>query len=110
MLRSMNELIGYRMSGLDGEIGEARDFLFDDSHWTVRYLVADTGNWLPGRKLIISPHWISRFDWEESKAHTDLTQSEIEKSPEYKASSPVNRDYEERLYDFYGRPVYWKRA
>jgi len=38
-----------KLNGLDGEIGTVREFCFDGLHWTVRYLVADTGNWLPGR-------------------------------------------------------------
>jgi hypothetical protein len=37
----------------------------------------------------------------------DLTQEAIKNGPEFDPSQPVNRAYEERLYDFHGRPVYW---
>ena len=37
------------VQGLDGEIGAAKEFHFDDQRWTIRPLAADTGRWLPGR-------------------------------------------------------------
>ena len=43
MLLSVNELTNYVLSAKDGEIGRCRDFLFDDEHWTIRYMVANTG-------------------------------------------------------------------
>ena len=46
MLRQATELNGYRLGSRDGEIGHAREFYFEDVNWTIRYLVADTGNWL----------------------------------------------------------------
>jgi len=32
----------------------------------------------------------------------------VEQSPKYDPSTPVNREYEVRMYDYYGRPVYWE--
>jgi len=55
MLSRAKTLHGYKLNGLDGEIGKVKEFYFDDRHWTVRYLVADTGNWLTGRQVLISP-------------------------------------------------------
>lgn len=197
MLRSMEELEGYVLEATDGEIGRCKDFLFDDRLWAVRYMLADTGKWLPGQKVlispislgepdwesrrfpvkltrdqvetspgierdepvsrqyeaelfahlgeprgdphlrsldevsgyridavddevghvedlivddgkvIVSPQWIEGFDWEKKLAHVGLTREQIENSPEFEAGAPVNREYETRLYDYYGRPVYW---
>jgi hypothetical protein len=56
MLNRTNTLTGYRLDSLDGEIGKVKEFYFDDRYWTIRYLVADTGNWLMGRQVLISPH------------------------------------------------------
>jgi hypothetical protein len=56
MLRSIKQLYGDKLGASDGEIGHVKDFYFDDQSWTVRYLVADTGSWLPGRQVLISPH------------------------------------------------------
>jgi len=55
MLRSVSELQGYVLAAKDGEIGLCKDFLFDDRHWVTRYKVADTGKWLPGRKVLVTP-------------------------------------------------------
>lgn len=49
MLRKMGDLKGFAIGARDGDIGEANVFIFDDKNWTVRYLVADTSRWLPGR-------------------------------------------------------------
>ena len=39
----------------DGDIGAVKDFYFDDQNRAVRYVVADTGKWLAGRQVLISP-------------------------------------------------------
>ncbi len=106
-LRSTEEVIGYHIQATDGEIGHVEDFIIDDDTWTIRYLVIDTRNWLPGRKVLIPPSWSVKIDWGQRLVSIDLTQGQIERSPEYDPSIPVNREYEARLYDFYGRPLYW---
>ena len=55
MLRSMKDLEGYEIRATDGPIGHVEDFYFDDAAWVIRYLVVDTGTWLSGRKVLISP-------------------------------------------------------
>ena len=55
MLRSIKQLHGAKLGASDGEIGHVKDFYFDDQNWAVRYVVADTGSWLPGRQVLISP-------------------------------------------------------
>ena len=54
MLCKATTLSGYRLNSLEGEIGKVKEFFFDDRYWTIRYLVADTGNWLTGRQVLIS--------------------------------------------------------
>ena len=51
MLRRAKDLNGYKLDARDGEIGKVKEFYFDDHSWTVRYLVADTGGWLSGRRF-----------------------------------------------------------
>ena len=106
-LRSVNEVIGYYIQARDGDIGHVEDFIVETETWAVQYMIIDTGNWLPGKKVLIAPHWVQAIDWNETKVFIDLTQHTIEKSPEYDPSEPVNRDYENRLFDYYGRPKYW---
>jgi len=106
-LRSTNEVEGYHIKANDGEIGHVEDFVVDDELWIIRYIVVDTRNWLPGKKVIVSPSWIERVDWLEKEVYIGLSKEEIQNSPTYDPSIPINRQYEERLYDFYGRPRYW---
>jgi len=107
-LRSVKEVIGYHIEAKDGEIGHVEDFIAEDESWTIRYLVVDTRNWLPGKKVLVSPLWVESIDWAESKVQIVLLRETLKDSPEYDPSTPVNREYEARLYDFYGRPKYWE--
>lgn len=108
-LRSMHEVMGYHIAAEDGEIGHVDDFIIDDETWMVRYMVVDTRNWLPGKKVLVSPSWVESVDWVERKAKVDMTREQVANSPEFNPSDAVNREYEVRLYDFYGRPKYWQR-
>ena len=49
MLRHESDVEGYAIHASDGLVGTVSDFLFDDAVWMVRWLVVDTGHWLPGR-------------------------------------------------------------
>jgi len=62
MLDKAKTLSGYKLRSLDGDIGKVKDFYFDDHHWTIRYLVADTGDWLADRLVLISPHSLTAVD------------------------------------------------
>ena len=106
-LRSTAEVKGYHVQAKDDEIAYVEDFILDDETWTIRYMVVDTRKWLPGRKILIMPYWIDSVDWKENKVNVKLTTEQIKNSPEYDPSVPVNREYEERLYDFYGLPKFW---
>jgi len=106
-LRSTKEAMGCRIQAYDGEIGHVDEFIASDKNWRLYYVVVDTRNWLPGRKVIISPGWIQAINWPEKKVHVELNRELIKNSPKYDPTFPINREYEERLYDYYGRPRYW---
>jgi hypothetical protein len=107
-LRSTKEILKYRIHARDGEIGHVEDFIMDDQDWIIRYLVVDTRNWLPGKKVLLSPEWIENVSWADSEVQVDLSREAVKESPTYDPSAPVNREYEARVYDYYGRPVYWE--
>lgn len=107
-LRSHNELCGYKVETKDDEFGHIEDQIVDDETWIIRYLVIDTRDWLPGgKKVILPPNWFTGIRWNDQRIHVEVTNEQIESAPEFDPSVPVNREYEERLYDFYGRPAYW---
>jgi hypothetical protein len=107
MLYNTKELYGNILVALDGEIGHVRDFYFDDTNWVVRYLVADTGSWLSGRQVLLSPHAFGKLDLYESMLHIKLTKKQIENSPAIETHQPVSRQYEVDYYQYYGWPAYW---
>jgi hypothetical protein len=106
-LRSNSEVTGYAIAAADGDIGHVAGFIVDDAGWKIRYIEVATKNWLPGKKVLISPAWINRVSWEASAVCTALTREAIRTAPEYVASSPVTREYEDALYNHYGQPPYW---
>ena len=107
MLHKAKNLKGYTLQGLDGEIGKVQEFYFDDTHWTIRYLVADTGNWLPGRQVLISPYALVAVKRDEQHLVIALTKKQIEESPSLESDKPVSLQFEEAYYGYYGWPVYW---
>jgi hypothetical protein len=109
-LRGFREVRGYHIQGVDEAIGHVDDFIVDDEIWEVRYLVVDTSNWWFGKRVLVAPHWASRVSWDGRKVYLDLSRQAIKDSPEWNASEGVNREYETRLYDYYGRPAYWTRS
>jgi len=107
MLGKAKTLQGYTLDSLNGEIGKVKEFYFDDRHWTIRYLVANTGNWLTGRHVLISPYALVAVVREEQHITIDLTKKQIEDSPSLKSDKPVSRQFEETYYGYYGWPTYW---
>jgi len=108
MLRSIKQLYGNKLGASDGEIGHVKDFYFDDQSWAIRYLVADTGSWLPGRKVLLSPHAFGSFQQAGHLLRVNLTRKQIENSPPIESHKPVSRQYEEEYYRYYGWPFYWQ--
>ena len=106
-LRSSEEVIGYHVAAIDGDIGHINDFLFDDETWEIRYLIIDTRNWWPGKHVLVAPAWIDRIDWSQQKVFSNVTRAEIESSPEYDPAKATARDYEEALHRHYRKPTYW---
>jgi sporulation protein YlmC with PRC-barrel domain len=108
MLRTVSQLYGDKLGASDGEIGHVKDFYFDDRKLVVRYLVADTGSWLPGRKVLISPYALGSLHRAGKLVLVNLTRKQIEDSPSVEAHKPVSRQYEEEYYRYYGWPYYWE--
>jgi len=107
MLYPAKTLKGYALHSRNGAIGSASEFYFDDNYWTVRYLVAETGGWLTGRKVLLSPYSLLSVDSEKKEIHVGLTKKQIEDSPGLESHTPVSRQFEDSYYEYYGWPTYW---
>lgn len=104
-LRSVRSVTGHAIEATDGAIGHVDDFLIDDRSWDVRYLIVDTRNWWPGKKVIIAPQWIHEVGWDEAKVFVDLTRDSIKDSPPYNPTQQVTPDYAGQLHHHYGRQL-----
>jgi hypothetical protein len=102
----MKDVSGYSIQATDGEIGHVDDFLVDDVAWTIRYMIVDTGNWLPGKKVLVSPRWIAHVDWKNSDVYVNLSREAVKTGPEYDADK-LDREYEKQLYKHYGQENLW---
>lgn len=81
MLIKAKTLKGYKLDSKDGKIGRAKEFYFDDKHWAVRYLVADTGNWLTGIQVLISPYAMGSANNLTEEISINLSKEQIENCP-----------------------------
>jgi uncharacterized protein YrrD len=108
MLRSIKQLYGDELRATDGDVGHIKDFYFDDQNWAIRYVVVDTGSWLSGRLVLISPHAFTNFDLDGVRRGLNLTRKQIENSPDYDSEKPVSRQYEDDYYRYYGWANYWQ--
>ena len=107
MLHSIQQRYGEKLRATDGEIGHVRDFYLDDKNdWAVRYMVADTGGWLPGRFVLISPHALGHLYPKGKVLLVNLTREQIEKSPSTDDHKPLSRQFEEEYHRHYGYPYY----
>jgi len=108
MLQSIKQLCGNNFGASDGDIGQVKDFYFDDRTWVVRYVVADTGNWLPGRQVLLSSNAFGGLHHGEKLLSVNLTRKQIEDSPAIDTHKPVSRQYEAHYHRYYGWPYYWE--
>ncbi len=107
MLQSVNDLKGFVIIATDGEIGNIEEFYFEDSSLVVRYLVANTGNWLTGSQNLILPQAITHLDREKRNIHVSLTKEQVTESPGIDKHQPVSRQMEKLISDYYGERYYW---
>jgi uncharacterized protein YrrD len=110
MLRSMQDLEDYTIGATDGDIGEVKDFYFDDEAWVIRYLIVDTGSWLSSRKVLISPLSIQHPDWASHRLLVTVNREHVKNSPDIDTDKPVSRQHEMQYLTYYGYPYYWGGA
>lgn len=107
MIRSVKHLKRFDIAATDGSIGSIDDFYFDDQRWAIRYVVVDTGKWLPGRRVLISPISVVKTEWGAERIELSLSRDQVAASPDVDTHLPVSRQYEIEYYNHYGYPYYW---
>lgn len=110
MLIHLDDLQGASIRAIDGEFGVANDFYFDDEHWTVRYLVVETGGWLDSREVLVTPFSIGVPNLAEKVIPVTITREQVAGSPNIDTDQPVSRQHESDYLAYYGYPAYWGGA
>jgi uncharacterized protein YrrD len=104
---SLKRLLGYKINAIDGEIGKVKEFYFDKSSWTVRYIILETGSLFFGRKVMISTQALINADWEKEHFLTNMTIQQIENSPKVDEGKQLDRGQEILLNQHYNWKSYW---
>lgn len=99
---------GYKLAAEDGDMGQVREFYFDDQSWDVRYLVVDAGSWLINRPVLIIPEVLGQADPQTNTIAVRLTKDAIRDSPPIETDKPVSRQREEELHRHYKWQPYWR--
>jgi hypothetical protein len=107
MLRLASSLNGYRIAATDGAIGSVSDTLFDDTTWKLRWLVADTGAWLGGARVLIHPSMLGVSSDEDRTLSVRLSKVQVKNSPGRLHDRPVSQQMEDDLYNYFGWDPLW---
>jgi len=107
MLTNAKYLKGLVVRATDGEIGTVNELYFDDETWAIRYLTVETGGWLGGRQVLISPFSVVDTDWRAGRLDVALTKKQVEDSPDIDTDRPVSRQHEAAYLGYFGYPYYW---
>ncbi len=106
-MQRSSDINGYTLRAKDGAIGTITDILFDDRHFGLRWVVVDTGSWLPGRRVLLPPTALGQPDPSKREYPVDLNLDEIKDAPGIETDQPVSRQLETDIYGFYGWDPYW---
>jgi uncharacterized protein YrrD len=100
--------MGCEIVSSDGHVGRVDDILFDERSWTFRYVVADVGQWLPGRQVLLSFETIQHFCEDRRELHFPLTKRAIELSPDVSTQNPISMEAELLLGKYWQWTTYWE--
>ncbi len=102
-LRSTDKVTGYAIHAVDGKIGDVEDFIVDETSWKIDFLEVDTGNWFPGKKVLISPKLVKEIKWDNAEVLLNISEADVKNSPEYKPSEAISESYAANLQNYYGK-------
>jgi sporulation protein YlmC with PRC-barrel domain len=89
-LQTATAVLGYAVQAEDGEIGHVKDVLVDDKAWAIRYLVVDTQEWWSGKRVLVSPEWLARVAWDESRTLICIATAVDDNIGSARAAAPSN--------------------
>jgi len=106
-MQRSSSIINRGILATDGPVGSISDLLFDDAFWGVRWVVVDTGNWLPGREVLLPPAALGAPDPGRPEYPVGLTRESVKNAPGVEMDKPVSRQLEADIYSHYAWNPYW---
>ncbi len=100
-LRSANDVHGYHVHASDGSIGHVEDFLIESEFWQIQYLVIDTRNWWPGKRVVVPAKAIKNVNWLSGAVATHLTRDQVKQAPEFQPSLFDGAAYHDSIQRYY---------
>ncbi|MFT5180539.1 MAG: hypothetical protein ACI8S3_000413 [Alphaproteobacteria bacterium] len=90
-LRSIREVKGYKVVGVDGPVGKIDDFIAGDDDWKIHFVVIAADATAAFRKVLVGPGLINRVDFDAKTVHLELDSNHFAKSPEYNPAHPIEK-------------------
>ncbi len=106
-LRSSELVLGYAVASNDAVFGQIADFFVDTDSWEIRYILINTGRAATDKKVLIDPEWIDWISWKQARVSVSMDREKIQGCPSFDLAMPINREYEELLYNHYECKKYW---
>jgi hypothetical protein len=94
------DLVGYEVEATDGHIGKIDEATYEVGS---SYVVVDTGPWIFGSKVMLPAGTISRIDRTDRRAYVARNKDEIKSAPKFDADAYRDREYRDRVGEYYGR-------
>lgn len=101
-LRSAGEVTGYTVEASDKPLGSVVGLLVDDDDWSLRYIAVEAEGSGQRKMQIYSPDWVETIRWIEQSIHIKFAHDVATNAPPLEDDAMVSRDYEKKLYDYYG--------
>lgn len=86
-LRLLKTLWNFHVETIDGSVGHIDDFLIDDQSWEIRYIVVETRNWMPGRRVLVGREAAESISWPQQRIRLRQTSQAVRESPSYEPES-----------------------
>jgi hypothetical protein len=97
-LRSAQEVKDYGIKAIEESKGYISDFVWDTYDWSLKYVVIDTRNILPGGvEVLVAPQHIKSISWESKQVICNLSVAQIKSCPEYHESKLDDAQYMEQV-------------
>lgn len=107
VLRRATDLRSFTARAKSTELGPVDDVIVDTRQWRVRYLIVDGRGLHDPRQVLLSVGWLKRLDWAGHSLRTDIESPKIDESPRFDPDEPIDRRYEEQLFEHYDYHPYW---